>query len=166
MVLNRVWLAAVGVTALAWSGLSAAQQYRADEYLKLDLARAVLSPKPLGPAESFTPGPLDVTIDRGKVASQSSAELVIDPKTVPAATVHAENNPTPKPAPKTALQTATPHTRVAHARVERATPRKRTRWSRFTGEIPARPRPAIPAFRSGHAEPAASATGSDSCVAG
>ena len=124
MVLNRVWLAAVGVTALAWSGLSAAQQYRADEYLKLDLARAVLSPKPLGPAETFTPGPLDMTIDRGKVASQSSTEMVIDPKTVPAATVHAENNPTPKPAPKTALQTATPHTRVAHARVERATPRK------------------------------------------
>ena len=83
------------MTALAWSGLSAAQQYRADEYLKLDLARAVLSPKPLGPAESFTPGPLDVTIDRGKVACQSSAEMVIDPKTVPAATVHAENNPAP-----------------------------------------------------------------------
>ena len=57
MVLNRVWLAAIGVTALAWSGLSAAQQYRADEFLKLDLSRAVLSPKPLGPADKLHPGP-------------------------------------------------------------------------------------------------------------
>ena len=120
MVLNRVWLAAIGVTALAWSGLASAQQYRAGEFLNLDLSRAVLSPKPLGPAASFTPGPLDVTIDRRKDASQANAELVVDPKTVPVATVRAEDTSAVKVEPKP----ATTATRVAHARVERAPARK------------------------------------------
>jgi len=131
MVLNRVWLAAtglmfLGVTALASSGLAAAQQYHAGEFLNLDLSRAVLSPRPLGPAASFTPGPLDVTIDRVKDASQANAELVVDPKTVPAVTVHAENTSTPKATtPKAAAPpTATTATRVVHARVERAPPHK------------------------------------------
>ncbi|MGC1551588.1 MAG: hypothetical protein WA806_02275, partial [Bradyrhizobium sp.] len=79
MVLNRVWLAAFGAMVLAWSGVASAQQYRPDEFLKLDPSHAVLSPKPLGPATSFTPGPLDVTVDRGKDAAQTSAEFVVDP---------------------------------------------------------------------------------------
>jgi hypothetical protein len=120
MVLNRVWLAAIGAAMVAWSGLASAQQYRADEFLNLDLSRAVLSPKPLGPAASFTPGPLDVTIDRGKDASQTNAELVIDPKTVPVATVRAESTSSAKVKPKSATTAA----RVAHARVERAPARK------------------------------------------
>jgi hypothetical protein len=121
MVLNRVGLAAtglafLGMTALAWSGLASAQPYRAGEFLNLDLSRAVLSPKPLGPAASFTPGPLDVTIDRGKDAGQANAELVVDPKTVPVATVRAENPSSTKVEPRSATFAA----RVAHARVERA----------------------------------------------
>src|ERR1700748_599002 len=116
MVLYRIWLAAIGLLALASSGPLAAQQYRADEFLNLDLSRAVLSPKPLGPAASFTPGPLDVTIDRGKDARQANAELLVDPKTVSTATVHAENTP----ARTTKLKASTTATRVAHARVERA----------------------------------------------
>ena len=32
MVLNCVWLAAFGLMVLAWSGFSAAQQYRPGEY--------------------------------------------------------------------------------------------------------------------------------------
>lgn len=120
MVLNRVCLAAIGMAALAWSGLAAAQPYRAGEFLNLDLSRAVLSPRPLGPAASFTPGPLDVTIDRGKDAGQANATLVVDPKTVPTATVRAENTFSAKIEPKL----ATTATRVSHARVERAPARK------------------------------------------
>ena len=130
MISNRIWQAATGLafwglTILAWSGTSAAQEYRADEFLNLDLSRAVLSPKPLGPAASFTAGPLDVTIDRGKGASQSSAELVIDPKTVSTSTVHSDRTP----ATRTALRPATfARTRVAHAptdvRAERPAPHK------------------------------------------
>jgi hypothetical protein len=130
MVLNRVCFAAFGVVILAWSGLSAAQQYRPGEYLNLDLSRAVLSPKPLGPAAGFAPGPLDVTVDRGNNAARASAELVVDPKTVATATVHAENdstsnNSTPKNfAPKTALRTAASGLRAAHASAERSAPHK------------------------------------------
>jgi hypothetical protein len=130
MVLNRVCFAAFGVVILAWSGLSAAQQYRPGEYLNLDLSRAVLSPKPLGPAAGFAPGPLDVTVDRGNNAARASAELVVDPKSVATATVHAENdstsnNSTPKNfAPKTALRTAASGLRAAHASAERSAPHK------------------------------------------
>ena len=46
MVLKNVFIAVIGLAALAWSGLSAGQQYRAGEFLHLDLSRAVLSPKP------------------------------------------------------------------------------------------------------------------------
>jgi hypothetical protein len=125
MVLNRVWLAAIGAMALAWSGVSAAQQYSADEVLNLDLARAVLSPRPLGPATSFTPGPLDVTVDRGQPAAQSNAELVIDPKTVPTSTVRADSTPaTAAPTTRTALKPpASSRARVAHARAEVRTER-------------------------------------------
>ena len=120
MVLNRVCLAAFGVMVLAWSGLSAAQQYRPGEFLTLDLSRAVLSPKPLGPATSFTSGPLDVTVDRGNNAAQASAEFVVDPKTVPTTTVHAASKSTTP----TALRTAASAMRTAHARAERSVPHK------------------------------------------
>lgn len=118
MLLRPLSFAVVGAAALAWSGLSAAQQYRADEFLRLDLSKAVLSPKPLGPAASFTPGPLDVTIG-GNGAALANAEQPVDPKTVAAPTVRAEN----APARRTALKTATSGLRVAHARAERAAPR-------------------------------------------
>jgi hypothetical protein len=121
MVLKRGWLAAIGVAALVWNGLSAAQQYRADELLDLDLSRAVLSPRPLGPAASFARGPLDVTVDRGNYAAQVSAESVVEPKTektepkvepktVTTAAVHVESKPT----------TATSGMRAAHARADRS----------------------------------------------
>ena len=128
MVLNRVWLTAFGVTVLAWSGVSAAQQYRADELLNLDLSRAVLSPKPLGPAAGFTQGPLDVTVDRGKDATQASTELVVDPKSVPAVTVRVDNNSAIKNS--TSEKSAPPRTvasgaRAAHVRAaERSVPHK------------------------------------------
>jgi hypothetical protein len=136
MVLNRVCFVALGVMVVAWSGLSAAQQYRPNEFLNLDLSKAVLSPKPLGPAASFAPGPLDVTVDRGKDAAPASAELVVDPKTVATATVHAENDSTPKTSTpknstskhftsKTAIRTAASGMRAARVRAaDRSAPHK------------------------------------------
>jgi hypothetical protein len=145
MVLNRVCFAAFGAMIFAWSGLSVAQQYRPGEYLNLDLSRAVLSPKPLGPAASFAPGPLDVTVDRGNAAAQASAELVVDPKPVPTATVRIESNSSSRNLPsrnftsknftsknltsknltsKTALRTVVSGWRSAHASAERSAPHK------------------------------------------
>jgi hypothetical protein len=83
MILKRVLGAtAVGVMALVWSGPSLADDYRADDFLGLDLSRAVLSPKPLGPAASFTPGPLDVTVDRENNRVHVGAEPAATPKVV------------------------------------------------------------------------------------
>ena len=119
MVLNRVWSAAIGVAALTWSGLAVAEPYRPGEFLNLDLSKAVLSPRPLGPATSFTAGPLDVTVDRGNNPAQANAELLADPKTVPVAAVHAGGKSMANAEPETKTSTAAPRTRVAHARVER-----------------------------------------------
>ena len=116
MARRHISIIVVGALALAWSALAMAQDYRPDEFLGLDLSRAVLSPKPLGPAETFRPGPLDVTLDRGHAAAPASGVTVAEPRSVPTTTVHAET----QPATRTALKTATSGTRAAHARVERA----------------------------------------------
>jgi hypothetical protein len=73
-------IASLFATALAWSGISVADEYRADEFLGLDLSKAVLSPKPLGPAASFQPGPLDMTVDRESNRAHAMAEPVAGPE--------------------------------------------------------------------------------------
>jgi hypothetical protein len=88
----------IGAAALMWSSHSWAQKYRADEFLTLDLSSAILSPRPLGPATSFTPGPLDVTLDRGNGWAQIKAETVIGPKTASASTIHLGRRSTAKTA--------------------------------------------------------------------
>ena len=120
MFLRPLSFVIIGAVGLALSGLSAAQQYRADEFLTLDLSQAVLSPKPLGPAMSFTPGPLDVTIGSNK-AAQANAQLLVDPKTVAAPAVHAESTPTSGSAPRL---TASTHRHLAHVAAERPTAHK------------------------------------------
>ncbi len=51
--------AALCTGLLAWAGLSLAAEYRPGEFLGLDLPRAVLSPKPLGPPAQFAPVPIE-----------------------------------------------------------------------------------------------------------
>src|SRR5579871_1741491 len=102
---------AVGLVAIGGSGSAAAQQYQPDEFLNLDLSHAALSPKLMGPANTFRPGPLDVAVDRAGNATPVSGVLLVEPKTVVAAAVHAE-----KPAFRSALDTAVRGRRVAHAR--------------------------------------------------
>ena len=80
MVPRNIFIAVVGASMLAWSGLSIADEYRPDEFLGLDLSRAVLSPKPLGPGAGFVPGPLDVSITRGKNGLQARTEPTAEPK--------------------------------------------------------------------------------------
>jgi hypothetical protein len=115
MAVKRISLIAIGVAALAGSGLSTAQQYRPDEYLALDLSRAVLSPKPLGPAQSFTPGPLDVTVDHAGNLVHAIAEPPPEPETMP----HFVDKTM-----GTRLRASASGVRAAHARVERAARRK------------------------------------------
>src|ERR1700720_3011241 len=109
MVLKNVFPALLGAALLAWSGLAVADEYRPDQFLGLDLRSALLSPKPLGPASRFVPGPLDVTVDRGSAGAQASVE----PKTAP-------KEPQAEPRVQQAEPSFVMHkTRVAHARAEK-----------------------------------------------
>ena len=75
---RNIFIPILCATTLVWSGLSKADEYRPGEFLSLDLSRAVLSPKTLGPASGFAPGPLDVTVNRE--SGQARAEPTDEPK--------------------------------------------------------------------------------------
>jgi hypothetical protein len=115
MVLKNVFIAIICTALLAWSSLAMADEYRPGEFLGLDLSKAVLSPKPLGPASQFAPGPLDARIDRESEGVQASAE----PKAEPNIVIRNE--------PKIVK------TRVVHARVERPRGAARTKLARRHG---------------------------------
>jgi hypothetical protein len=75
MALKSAFVAAVCVTLLALAGPAAADEYRPDEFLKLDLSKAVLSPKRLGPETQFEPVPIEA-----KDGAQANADAPVWPK--------------------------------------------------------------------------------------
>ncbi|QDP24633.1 hypothetical protein [Bradyrhizobium cosmicum] len=85
MVLKSVYLAAAVALVLAGSGAVRADDYKPGEYLGLDLSKAVLSPKRLGPETQFAPVALEA---RGGNDAQARAEPVDVPKKVAAERVH------------------------------------------------------------------------------
>src|SRR3954453_10418279 len=93
--------AAICCAAILAAGSSWADEYRPDEFLGLDLSKAALSPKPLGPPAQFEPKG-----DEAKTDVESKA-VDAEPKHVVAAPKHANT------APKAAK------TRIVHARAEK-----------------------------------------------
>jgi hypothetical protein len=73
MILKDGFKAALCAGLLAWAGLSLAAEYRPGEFLSLDLSKAVLSPKPLGPPAQFAPVPVEA--DSANPVAQARAEL-------------------------------------------------------------------------------------------
>jgi len=73
MVLKNVSIALICATLLAWSSLSIADEYRPDEFLSLDLSRALLSPKSLGPPSEFAPVQVEAKTDRGSEPAEARA---------------------------------------------------------------------------------------------
>lgn len=61
------------IMLLAWSGASIADEYRPDEFLGLDLSRAALSPKRLGPDARFTPVRIEARADRAPSTTARAA---------------------------------------------------------------------------------------------
>jgi hypothetical protein len=57
--IQRAISAAFGVVLLLLGSASMAAEYRPDEFLSLDLSKAVLSPTPLGPRAEFAPVPVE-----------------------------------------------------------------------------------------------------------
>src|SRR3954471_4339436 len=107
MALKSVF-AAVCCAAILAAGSSWADEYRPDEFLQMDLSKAALSPKPLGPPAQFEPVPVEGKSDPPSKAVQVDAAPVhVDapPKQVNAAPKHVNVNAAPKAA----------RTKIAHA---------------------------------------------------
>ena len=83
MVLKSAFVAAVCGGLLALAGPAAADEYRPSEFLQLDLSKAVLSPKRLGPATQFAPVDIEAKTD----GAQAGADASVWPKP-PAREVH------------------------------------------------------------------------------
>lgn len=87
MVRKASFIAVLGAVFLAGTA-AYADEYRPDEFLKLDLSKAVLSPKPLGPPAQFEPMPVQAKTD-----AQSTA---VDASPAPADVTPQHANATPK----------------------------------------------------------------------
>ena len=85
MVLKSVSFAVAVALVLAGGGVARADDYKPGEYLGLDLSKAVLSPKRLGPETQFAPVALEA---KGGNEAQARAEPVAVPKKVAADRVH------------------------------------------------------------------------------
>jgi hypothetical protein len=80
MVLKNICTAVFCTTLLAWGALAVADEYRPGEFLGLDLSRAVLSPKPLGPSTEFAAVPVEAKADHGNEATPARAARATHPK--------------------------------------------------------------------------------------
>ena len=120
MVLKSVPFAVAVALVLAMSGVARADDYKPDEYLGLDLSKAVLSPKRLGPETQFAPVAMEA-----KGGSEARAELVDVPKKVAAERVHVAE-------PKIA-DTKIAHAKIAHARSAQPRGAARTRLAHRHG---------------------------------
>jgi hypothetical protein len=102
MVLKNIVAAAICATLLAWNSLAVADEYRAGEFLGLDLSTAVLSPKRLGPASEFEQVPVEARTDRAgeQARAEPKADAGIVTHKVRMARVHAD---TPRGAARTKL---------------------------------------------------------------
>ena len=120
MGLKPVIPALVGAVLLATGSLALADEYRPDEFLGLDLSKAVLSPKPLGPATHFAPVAVEAKSDPRSDRSEAGwarNELKTEPKKVAVQDVKV----TPAPAHRVT------HDRATHAVVEKPKGAARTK---------------------------------------
>ena len=80
MVLKNLFFVTTCALLLGWGSASAEDAYRPDQLLGLDLSRAVLSPKPLGPPAEFEPLPVEASGDRDSEGPQVGAEPTAEPR--------------------------------------------------------------------------------------
>ena len=116
MVLKGVFAAVLCAASVAFAGASRADQYRPEEFFSLDLKKAVLSPKPLGPPAQFE-----------RVQVQAKTDFPSKP--VQTTAVHV--NAMPKAAAK--IRSAHVRTEKAHVRAEKPRASTRTRLARRHG---------------------------------
>ncbi|MGY3696577.1 hypothetical protein ACVIGA_006657 [Bradyrhizobium sp. USDA 3240] len=83
MVLKSAFVATVCTAYLALGGVAFADDYRPSEFFSLDLSKAVLSPKPLGPPAQFAPIPVEAKTDRSPDQHANVEPQVDQPKVEP-----------------------------------------------------------------------------------
>jgi hypothetical protein len=109
VVLKSIPFAIAVALVLVGGGVARADDYKPGEYLGLDLSKAVLSPKRLGPETQFAPVALEA---RGGNEAQARAVPVDVPKKVAAERVHVSE---PKVAlAKSAQPRGAARTKLAH----------------------------------------------------
>lgn len=109
MVLKSVAFAVAVALVLAWGGVACADDYKPDEYLGLDLSKAVLSPKRLGPETQFAPVALEA---KGGSEAKARAAALDVPRKVATERVHVSK---PKVAhARGALPRGAARTKLAH----------------------------------------------------
>ena len=108
MVLKSVSFAFAIALVLAASGIARADDYKPDEYLGLDLSKAILSPKRLGPETQFAPVAMEA---KDGNEAQARAEPVDVPKKVAAERVRV---PEPKIARAKSEPRGAARTKLAH----------------------------------------------------
>ena len=127
MLLRNVCAVMICSFLAGWSGVSVADEYRPDQFLGLDLSKAVLSPKRLGPPSEFWPVAVEAS-DRPAEDPQARAE----PMTEPRLAVHEPEIVVPR-----TRVTETPSViekpRVAHLHAEKPRGAARTKLARRHG---------------------------------
>jgi hypothetical protein len=143
MVPKNVFIAILATALLAWSGVSMADEYRPDEFLTLDLAKAVLSPKRLAPASDFeaAAAAVEPKTDAGSEAAQALVAPEVYPDIVAPRTSFAHVRPEkPRGAVRARLAHMSPEkprgavrTRLAHVSPEKPRGAVRTRLAHRHG---------------------------------
>lgn len=137
MVLIRVFPALTGAVLLMLGCAAMAADYRADEFLSLDLSKAVLSPKRLGPPAEFAPVPLEAKGDIAKNdAAKTDAAKIDTAKSYDAKTDAPKSDiATTQPAQPGPERRALSHrgSAVAHARIEKPRGAARTKLAHRQG---------------------------------
>jgi len=120
MVPKSLFPALLGLALLIGSGAMAAE-YRPDDFLTLDLAKAVLSPNPLGPPAQFGQVPVEAKFGaKSSAKPDATSDQAAEAAPAPAA-------PSP-PAKQVAVEkVSVAHPRVAHFRAEKPRGAARTR---------------------------------------
>ena len=114
MILKNVFAAAICAALLAANNPSKADRYLPDEFLSLDLSKAVLSPKPLGPGAEFAPVAIEARTDPRTDPGSDGAGARVEPRANPKIAVSRNLKVT---VPKAAV--AVPNVTVEHIRPEK-----------------------------------------------
>ena len=100
MVLKSAFAAALCTGLLMSGGAALADEYRAGQFLGLDLSQAVLSPKRLGPETQFAPVRIEARTDRRPVKTE---RVVVSKEAAPRPQVAQQRVEKPRAAARTKL---------------------------------------------------------------